>query len=381
MDSQIKLYDSTNIDDLFWPDTEDAYYARMYLVQMIKNGVSAYINNIQTELKIITIDNLALPITINNAEYSNSYVCSPYTHYVTYAIEELKALKSPVVEAILSCIIRILGIILKLGQINKVIHVNNWLISTNLYPELSGDQIRKITSFLKTKYPDHTIVFRSVNDYAYPNLTEKFQECGYRLIASRQVYFLDKDLIRGKAKWLIKKDFKLLDENRYKLLEPKELTQDDIARIRELYNYLYLDKYSLANPQFNCNFIELALRDSILNIRAFKKDEKIDAVLGYFNRNGVMTTPLFGYDTNLPINTGLYRMLSAQLIKESEKLGLLLNQSSGAASFKRCRASTGHIEYNAIYNEHLSFKRRFCWSILEVMLNRLGISLLKNHNL
>jgi len=377
----IKLYDSSDTDFSDWTDSEDGQYAKNFLLPLMKNGTSAYINNVKTRLMILKIDDLILPITINDAEYENSYVCSPYTHYISYAVEELKTIKNPFIELILAYLIRLLGIVFKFGKINKTVHINNWLLSTNLYPTISHKQIEKITEFLIQRFPEHSLIFRSVNNYTDKEFLNKFQENNYQLIPSRQIYFLNKDLIKGKAKWLIKKDFKLQEKSGYELLENKDFSPGDIPRIKELYDSLYLDKYSCLNPQFNENFLDIALKNKILNIRAFQKAGKIDAVLGYFSRNGIMTTPLFGYDTSLPMETGLYRMLSAQLIKESGKSNLILNQSSGAASFKRCRASEAQIEYSAVYCRHLTLYRRIIWSILEFTLNKIGLTILKKYKL
>lgn len=44
-----------------------------------------------------------------------------------------------------------------------------------------------------------------------------------------------------------------------------------------------------------------------------------------------MTTPLFGYKTDLPKEKGLYRILSSKLYNESENNSLILHMSSGAA--------------------------------------------------
>lgn len=101
MEKNIKIYDKTNIDELDFPLSEDGIYAKKYLTPYIKNRTSFYIDNVETDLKILSIDNLVLPITINDKEYNNSYVVSPYTHYVTYSKEELKELKNPLLEIIL----------------------------------------------------------------------------------------------------------------------------------------------------------------------------------------------------------------------------------------------------------------------------------------
>ena len=57
-----------------------------------------------------------------------------------------------------------------------------------------------------------------------------------------------------------------------------------------------------------------------------------DDLLRYYVRNGVMTTPLFGYDTTLPPSAGLYRLLS--ILVERADCIYLSNRPSRA----RCEA-------------------------------------------
>ncbi|WP_374016341.1 hypothetical protein ABU162_18735 [Paenibacillus thiaminolyticus] len=72
-----------------------------------------------------------------------------------------------------------------------------------------------------------------------------------------------------------------------------------------------------------------------------------------FCRDGVMTTMLFGYDTALPQELGLYRMLSAALLELARENGDLLHESSGAAQFKRNRGARADIGYSAVFCDHL----------------------------
>ena len=88
----------------------------------------------------------------------------------------------------------------------------------------------------------------------------------------------------------------IIKKHGYTVVDAEAITDEDVLRIVELYNALYLQKYSLCNPMFNEHFIKLALLQKNLHLVAIKKGRQIDAILGYFCCNGVMTTPLFGYD-------------------------------------------------------------------------------------
>ena len=148
----IELYDKTNIDKLSRPSDFDGQYAYDYCVPMLQNGVQKYIKNVKTKLYLLKLDDTLLPININEAEYENSYVSSLYTHYVSYTITELKELKNAFLECMFKFLLSAIGIFLKIGKINKVVYVNNWFLSTNLYLNLTEGQLSEITIFLKDKF-------------------------------------------------------------------------------------------------------------------------------------------------------------------------------------------------------------------------------------
>lgn len=89
----ISLYNASNIDSLSWPNNPEGEYAQKFLMPLIKNGVHHYIENVETNLHILKIGDLILPITINDAEYQNSYVCSPYTQYISSGLNYLEKVK------------------------------------------------------------------------------------------------------------------------------------------------------------------------------------------------------------------------------------------------------------------------------------------------
>lgn len=378
---EVELYDQRNIHCLIWPDTDDGRYAREYLVPLIRDGVKDYIANADTVMMVIKIGQAVLPITINCREYDNSYVCSPYTHYVSYALEELRELNNPGAEKCLAGILRILGFFLRQTECNKVVHVNNWLLSTNLYPDLTENAVIALICFLKKAFPTHALVFRSLNDKVNRKILQLLKEIGCMPVASRQIYGID--LSRGvlPSVYDVKNDLKLFVNTSYEIVPHSSFTAEDVPRIVELYSMLYLSKYSRHNPWFTEKFMQQALRTGIFTFIGFKKDDRLDAVLGFFQRNGAMTTPIFGYDTNQPKSAGLYRLLSIQIMMEATERKIYLNNSSGAAQFKRNRGAMGEIEYSMIYHRHLPWWRKAPWTILGGIVNKFGIPLLIRYRL
>ncbi|OXM82985.1 GNAT family N-acetyltransferase [Paenibacillus rigui] len=378
--------DRESVGDFPWPAAEDGAYAKRFLLPLLEHSAAFFIANIRTRLYVLRTGEHVLPVTVNEEEYDNSYVCSPYTHYVSYAKQELYLIESRLARRVFSGLLTVMGGLFRAGQFNRTVHANNWLVSTNLYPSCTSEELRAVTELLLERFPDHALVYRSLNRTTHAELIDSLQREGFRLVPSRQIYFLEPSnpaRMNAKARWLVKRDYGLLASNQYEVLEHEELRVTDVPRLAELYRLLYLDKYSYDNPQFGERFFELALRERLLHFQALRSTVtgRIDAVLGYFCRNGVMTTPVFGYDTSLPQELGLYRMLSAVLIKQARSNGHLLHESSGAAQFKRNRGAVADIEYSAVYDAHLPWHRRAGWAFLQVVLNRVGVPLLQKYKL
>ncbi|MDF2724084.1 MAG: family N-acetyltransferase [Paenibacillus sp.] len=380
MSTRIILYKQADLERVDWPDTEDGRYARAFLEPMLRDGADSYIRNVDTKLNVLRMDDLILPVTVNDGEYENAYVCSPYTHYIRYAKRELELLNRPAMEKSLSVLLDAMGYWMKRSQLNRVVHMNNWLLSTNLYPRFSGDQAGAVLQAAREAFPGHAILFRSLSSSLHPEIIAALRAEGCKLVPSRQIYLYhsgDPAFGNAKARWLLKRDYELLEKNGYAFVSAADMTDEDIPRIVELYGMLYLEKYSYDNPQFNEAFIRLAKQSGTLTLYGLRKDGRLDAVMGYFARNGTMTTPLFGYDTSLPQSVGLYRMLSACLLRQARESGHLLHESAGAAQFKRNRGAIADMEYTAVYDKHLPVGRRWCWSLLDRLLNGVGVPLMR----
>lgn len=381
---RVHIYDRTDIGHMDWPDTDDGRYARAYLEPLMLEGTKHYMANVETTLMLVRIDDLILPLTVNDAQYDNAYVCSPYTHYVRYAKQELSLLQRPLLEKGLSGLLNLVGWGMRRSKFNKVVHVNNWLLSTNLFPAMTGEQAVAVMHAVRERFPDHAVVFRSLCPGLHPEITAALGEVGCKMIPSRQIYLYranDPTFGNSKSRWLLKRDYELLAKNGYTLVSEAEMTDADIPRIAELYRLLYLEKYSYDNPQFGEPFIALAKASGTLTLYGLRKEGRLDAVMGYFCRNGMMTTPLFGYDTALPQSVGLYRMLSACLIGQAKENGCLLHESAGAAQFKRNRGAVADFEYSAVYDRHLPLSRRWSWSLLDRLLNRVGVPMMRKMKL
>ena len=139
-------------------------------------------------------------------------------------------------------------------------------------------------------------------------------------------------------------DATLLRRSPYTVVPGSELSEADFQRIEQLYNLLYLDKYSRLNPHYSAQWLQRGQAEGWLDVRALRNAEgRIDGALGWFANSALISTPIVGYDTALPQRAGLYRQLTRLCLQEAVNRRQVLNFSSGAAAFKRLPVSYTHL--------------------------------------
>jgi hypothetical protein len=357
-----QLYSRDTLASLDWPETPDGDYARRYLLPMMTDGAQKYIRNVHnTRLMIAKMGGTILPVTVTDFHPDNTYTCSPYSHYVSYGgFEEIQRLKKPLLEALIKLVMYPLAGYFRRADIDRVAFVNNWLLSTNLYPPVTVAQIDALCAELPKWFPDRAIVFRSVDSFRNPLLFDSLRRNGYEMVLSRQVWYQEPKIACKTRQF--REDVRVTKKNGHVVGET--LTDDEFPRAVELYNMLYLQKYSYFNPQFTGEFLRLSRDEGVLTLRALRRDGKLNAVMGYFARNGAMTAPLFGYDTGLSPKDGLYRMLSVVALQEGLKNDLLVHASGGVGTFKKLRGGQSVIEYNAVFTKHLPRSRQLPWKLI-----------------
>lgn len=343
------------------------------------------IDNIDTQMYFLSIKDKVLPVTINDAAYDTCYACSIYTGFISYGRSELKKINSFFLKKILTVVINFFEKLFRIAEIDRVISHNNFLLSTNLYPSFSIDkkELCLYLESLRKEFPRHAIIFRSLNEHANALLIKKLSDSGFILCPSRQVYIFDRSIKDFRKQSSFKSDLKILKrQSSYSFVFNHEIEERDYSRIAELYDKLYIEKYSKFNPDFNKNYIEFSHKSHLIDYFALRNQEGvIDAVVGCYDRELVTTAPIVGYDTSLPKKLGLYRMLMAYCINRADNKNLILNLSSGASHFKILRGGVPYIEYSALYIRHLKGWSFFTWNILRYMLKYIVIPIIKKYKL
>jgi hypothetical protein len=372
----LRLLDPTSLSATDWPPGAEALQA--YATAFAQLGSTCLIANVRTRVLVLLDGNVVVPVTVNDAEYDNSYVCSPYNAYVVYARDELYLLPHPALRIALGGVLDAAGAALRRARINRSVVVNNWMLSTNLYPLQWKPDVPALTATLTRAYPDHAIIFRSLNRWTNAALLDRLVGAGYKLVASRQVYAYD----RLNATWLprsnVVHDRRLLRQSAYRVVQHEDIAESDYGRIAGLYEALYRQKYPIHNPAFTAEYMRLCHRRAVMRFAGLRAaDGRLDGVVGLFGVGDILTAPIVGYDTSLDRRLGLYRLLMLLPFLAALACGAAINLSAGAAAFKRLRGGRPVLEYSAIFDRHLARPRRAAISALGLLSNHVAAPLME----
>jgi len=362
-----------------WPSGTEM--ERAYL-SAFAGGSAAMIANLRTRVLGLRSGARVFPVTVNEAEYGDAYVALPHSAYALYAKAELGIVDIGPWRPALAALASGAGAAMRAARLNRIVHVDNWMLSTNLHDGWAGEDIPAIRELLVRRFPDHFLAVRSLTEWSDADLIDRLRRGGWRLLPARQIYVTD-DLDRDWApRRDTRRDLRLLARTPCQIDRLETLAPGDAARIAELYAMLYLDRYSTLNPAFTPAYIEMTHREKILTYRGLRDEiGGLVAVVGCLARGGVLTTPVVGYDTRRAAAEGLYRMASVLFAQMAREDGARLNGSAGAADFKRHRGARPVLEYTSYFARHLAWPRRATLAAMSRVLDSVAAPLLAERGL
>jgi hypothetical protein len=343
------------------------------------------IGNLDTTVDRIDIAGRSYPVTLNNAGVrGNCYICSPVTAYIDYAIDETRNFAThPTLRAAVRGLIRAAAPLVRASGLDAQVQINNWLFSTNPVPSLTRDAAARMRDTLSRDHPTRALVLRSLNDRADAASIAALRAEGFQMLPARQIYLfgVDRDEIRFTPD--MRRDRNLLRQTPLRLVPNDAFTDADYARSAQLYDLLYIDKYTPLNPSYTARYVQAMHRSGLMELRGLRDPATghLVAVTGLFANGRTLTQPIVGYDTSRPLKEGLYRMVMAMAQDHALAHGLFFNMSAGAAGFKRRRMALPVIEYSAAYVDHLPRKQRLATRAMESLLTGIGIPLLQRFEL
>jgi hypothetical protein len=355
--------------------------ARAFLQVHAQSSVQDLVSNLSTQVDSIVSGEALLPVTINDDEAGNAWVCSPRTTYGRYAIEEAERYAPNAAAPVLGVAGRGVDAWLRAARIDRAVAINNWWLSTNLYPALSCVSMPKLLDEALQRWPTHAIWLRSLNDVDHRDWLQDCERLGFVLIPSRQVYLFRDVAGLARQRHNLKIDLKLSAKQPRRAVDA-DIGDNDYARIAGLYEQLYVSKYSRCNPHYTAEFMRQWHRAGLLEFDGFRDDNgQLMCIAGQFRQGRTLTTPVVGYDTAMPQRLGLYRLLTAMTFEHAIRRGYDINFSAGAAGFKRLRGGSPSIEYSAVYARHLPAKTRRALSWLSALTRKFGVPLMRRFEL
>ncbi len=336
-----------------------------------------YVRNVDTKLDWVQAEDTWLPITRNSQELDCSYVVSPYAALILYSRQEMR--KVPKAMHFLLLLLHPLSFMLKRMRLNEHVALNNWLLSTNLYPPAKDEEVLARAREAVRDNPESFVLLRSLNERTNGALISRLKQHGFDFLPSRQVYFFDFNDASIEQRHNYAVDQKLLAKSKLEIVPGGDFGDAEFRRAEKLYDLLYLDKYSEYNPAYTAEFLKLCRDTGTMVFHGLRDSQsgELQVVVGFFIVGNVLTAPIVGYNTGWPSSAGLYRQAIALTLKYAKEHGHLVNLSSGASGFKRLRGGKPVTEWSAVYVRHLSWPRRMGFRVLQGLLVVIVLPLLK----
>lgn len=355
---------------------------RRWFAPLLAEGATWCAPNLDTRIAFLRTRSFEVPLTINEGEWDNSWICSPWTHYVSYADEEIGRATGPLLAGLSRVLFSRLGKWFRHAGLNRVVMVNNWLLSTNPWPRWDAEDLDEVVGALVARWPDRTIIFRALNERESGPLLQALAKRGARIIPSRQVWWYEPGSAAVAESFEFRKDEKLLRRPDLGIVPHEAIGEGDYATLTKLYDSLYIGKYSRHNPRFTEDWFRHLHREGLAHFTALR--EPGGAILGVeacVELHGVLTSPIVGYDLDQPRSLGLYRRLAAIPVLEARRRGLPLNLSAGVGRFKALRGGEPVMEYLAVIDRHLPAFRRRPWACIEALSKHLLAPYVRRHGL
>ena len=342
-----------------------------------QHGWANLADNLDCESGLLALGDKQVPYTKNRmTKETLCYTISTVTHNYHYLKEEMDIVGLRFSKLMLMPPVWLFGLCLRFAKVDQAFAINNFGLSTNLFPKgLSADEWKEAVGRVQKANPKHAILVRSVNRGLNSGDYDALTECGFKPMFARNVLLFPFKPIETYPR--VKRRQILRDEHLgrklgFTWLSGVKLDEEQAARVADLYNRLYLGKYSKNNPRFTPLFHAQCASRSILHYQLLLDGDRIIGVLGMKVVDGVATMPVLGYDFDHPQAHVLYRILTAKIARTCSDNNFQRHASSGANKFKKLRGGVTNEEFTMVKTSHLSWWRRLNWGLIRFIAQKIG---------
>jgi hypothetical protein len=327
-----------------------------------------WLSNAHCRIVRWTAEGLVLPLLEAEGKIGDAGICSVRTHYADYAREVVAQVLPTSLRYGTAAMLRAAGMLIDRLRLGHCVFVGHWLLPANPLPPLDAGRIDSLTGELCRRYPDRSLIIRSLNRTTAPGLLNSLRGCGYVPVRSRRIWIFDPHSRQFRHSRDVRNDLRLLASSPHVVEEGMRLSRQDVERIHTLYRRLYLGKHSLLNPAYTPAFLCHLMEREVLEFRVFRHQGRIDAFTCWFEQGSSMTGAIIGYDLERPQQEGLLRQAMAVELERCLSGGKVLNLGAGNGHFKACRGGCPELEFDAVYCEHLPVAIRAAWRWLAALL-------------
>jgi hypothetical protein len=352
-------------------------------------GPTRLLENANVEISAVNVGPHRVPLITNRrGDRDCSWVTSLRNAYGRYAraetdIVEMNRFLQPLylagshaAEAILAA-----------GGLSGGNYLNNWLLATNLHlPDFTAHKIHGAVRDLCHAEPELPIVVRSLTPPLHAALLNDLAGSGFLLLPSRQVWIVHHPESGDWRKHRdMRRDLRLAESTakEWTWVPAKEFKDRDYVQALHLYQRLYRERYPRFNPDYTETFLRIGVATGFLEVTGLRRAESdmLCGFVGMVHRAGMSCTPLLGYDIDAPASIGLYRRLMLRAFLTCESRRALFHCSAGAGLFKYNRGATSHVEFAAVWANHLPLYRRANLRALGTAVRKWVVPYLESHRL
>ena len=326
---------------------------------LVVHGTAWCAPNMHADAHWLDVDGVKWRVSVTRPTLRNCYVVSATGQYLDYARDELRRLPSRVARIGSHAAFWPLAPVLR--ALDPIVVLDALPISTVLHPSRTEGEWSRAIDVARSMFGSLPILIRSLDDVACTDARAALGRIGLQMVPSRLVFHQDP---RRDDFWRIRnvRHDAALAARTPMLSRP--LTPEDCPRIAELYWMLYGHKHSTLNPQFRSEWLAHGIQCGVLRGDGIEEEGQLVAAFLSYSVADVMTNPVFGYDTTLPQERGLYRRLSLLTMQAARRDGLRIHASSGAPGFKASRGGVATMEYHAVDLRSARGTQRAAWKML-----------------
>jgi hypothetical protein len=339
---------------------------------LVEHGSQWCASNVRATAQWLEVRGARWRIAVTQPVSHNSYVVSATGQYLYYAREEIRRLPSSLSRSTARAALLPMAPILR--RIDPVVMLDALPLSTVLHQTRSREQWEHALQATRNAYPGVPILVRSLDHVVSRDTLALLTDVGCCKLPSRLVFHQDP---RRNDFWRVRNVRNDVALAHHQPLQARTLVVDDSARIAELYWQLYGEKHSQLNPQYSPEWLAHGIRAGVLRGEGLMHDGRLVAAYLSYSVESVMTNPVFGYDTALPQQLGLYRRLSLLTMQAAKRDNVRLHASSGAPGFKASRGGVATMEYHAVDLTQVRGAQRAAWAVLLRVANAIAPAILR----